>query len=83
VPAQQDARGDDQVQLAEVAAWQQPGQRGQDRSVGPGQLRCPGLALEHGDLVAQHEDLGVLGSVGPGEQGEPAEYPEHRQVGES
>jgi hypothetical protein len=38
----------------------------------------PGLALENGDLVAQHEDLGVLGAVGPGEQGEPAEYPEHR-----
>jgi len=71
------------VQLAEVAAGQQPGQRGQDRPVGPGQLRRPGLALEHCDLVAQQEDLGVLGAVGPGEQGEPAEYPEHRHVGES
>ena len=42
-----------------------------------------GLALEHGDLVAQDEDLGVLGAVGAGEQGEPAEYAEHRQVSDS
>ena len=83
VPAQQGARGDDQAQLAEMAAGQQPGQRGQDRPVGPGQPRCPDLALEHGDLVAQDEDLGVLGAVGAGEQGEPAEYAEHRQIGES
>ena len=76
-------RGDDQVQLAEVAAWQQPGQRGQDRPVGPGQLRRPGLALEHGDLVAQEEDLGVLGPVGAGKQGKPAEDAEHRQITES
>jgi hypothetical protein len=82
-PAQQGARGDDQAQLAEVAAWHQPGQRGQDRLIGPGQLRRPGLALEHGDLVAQDEDLGVLGTIGPGEQGEPAEYPEHREISES
>jgi hypothetical protein len=31
------------------------------------------LALEHGHLMAQNEDLGVLGSVGPREQGKPAE----------
>ena len=83
VPAQQGARGNDQVQLAEVAAWQQPGQRGQDRPIGPGQLRRPGLALEHGDLVAQDEDLGVLGTVGPGKQGEPAEHAQHRRISES
>jgi hypothetical protein len=63
VPAQQDARGDDQAQVAEVASWQQPGQCGQDRPIGPAQLRRPGLALEDGDLVAQDEDLGVLGAV--------------------
>ena len=34
-------------------------------------------------LVTQDEDLGVLGAVGAGGQGKPAEYPEHRQVGES
>jgi len=41
------------------------------------------VALEHGDLVAQDEDLGVLGTIGPGEQGEPAEYPERREISES
>jgi hypothetical protein len=66
VPAQQGTRGDDQAQLAEMAARQQLGQRGQYRPIGPGQLRRPGLALEYGDLVAQNEDLGVLGPVGAG-----------------
>jgi hypothetical protein len=35
--------------------------------VGPvQQSRCLDLALEHGDLAAQDEDLSVLGAVGPG-----------------
>jgi hypothetical protein len=38
--------------------------------------------LEHGQLVAQEEDLGVLGTVGPGEQNEPAEHSENRQIRE-
>jgi hypothetical protein len=83
VPAQEGARGDDQAQLAELAAGQQPGQRGHDRPVGPGQPRGLDLALEHGDLMAQDEDLGVLGAVGAGQQGEPAEHAEHHQVSES
>jgi hypothetical protein len=40
------------------------------------------MALEHRDLMAQDEDLGVLGAVGPGEQNEPAEHPENRQIRE-
>jgi hypothetical protein len=51
--------------------------------VSPGQPRRLDLALEHGDLMTQDEDLGVLGVAGPGEQGEPAEYPEHHKVGRS
>ena len=66
-----------------MAAGQQPGQRGQDRPVSPRQSRSLDLALEHGDLMAQDQDLGVLGAVGPGKQGEPAEHAEHRQIGES
>jgi hypothetical protein len=83
VPAQQRPGRDDQAQLAELAAGQQPGQRGQDRAVSPGQLRGFNLALEHGHLVAQGQDLGVLGAAGSGEQGKPSEYPEHRKVSES
>ena len=33
--------------------------------------------------MAQDQDLGVLGAVGPGEQGEPPEYPKHREVSDS
>jgi hypothetical protein len=83
VPAQQGSRRDDQVQLAELAAGQEPGQRGQDCPIGPGQPWGSDLALEHGDLMAQDEELCVLGTVGPGEQGEPAEHAQHSQVRES
>jgi hypothetical protein len=41
------------------------------------------LTLEHGDPMAQDEDLGVLGAVGAGQQSEPAEHAEHHQIGES
>jgi hypothetical protein len=33
--------------------------------------------------VTQDQDLGVLGAVRAGEQGKLAEYPEHREAGES
>jgi hypothetical protein len=78
-----DCRWREQAQLAELAAGQQPGQRGQDSPVGPGQLRGLDLALEHRDLMAQDQDLGVLGTVRPGEQGQPAEHAQHHQVRES
>jgi hypothetical protein len=65
VPAQQGARGDDQAQLTELAAWPYPGQRGQDRPVGPKKAPVLDLPLEHGDLMTQ-EDLGVLGTIGAG-----------------
>ena len=77
MPAQQGPRGDDQAQPAESTTGQQSGQRGQDRPVCPGQSRGLDLALEHGDLVTQDENLCVFGPVGPGEQGKPAEYPQH------
>jgi hypothetical protein len=64
VPTQEGGRGGDQVPLAELAAGQQPGQRGHDRLVGPGRPWGLDLALEDGDLMAQYEDLGVLGAVG-------------------
>jgi hypothetical protein len=41
------------------------------------------LPLEHGDLMTQDQDLRVLGTVGPREQGKPAEHAQHREVGES
>lgn len=52
-----------------MPAGQKPGQCRQDRPVRPGQPRVPDLALEHGELVSQEEDLGIFGLVGVGEQG--------------
>ncbi len=52
MPAQQGPGRDNQAQLADLAAGQYPGQRSQDRPVGPRQPRGPDLPLEHGDLVA-------------------------------
>jgi hypothetical protein len=66
--------------IRRLAAGQQPGQRGQDRPVGPGQPWSLHLALEHSDLMAQDQDLGVLGGVRAGQQGEPAEHAEYHQV---
>ena len=41
------------------------------------------MALEYGDLMAKDEGLGVLGAVGAGEQGQPAEHAQGCEVGES
>jgi hypothetical protein len=40
------------------------------------------LAAEHGELVAQDEDLQVLGGVPAGEQGEQLDGVAQREVGE-
>ena len=42
-------------------AWHQLRQRGDERPVGPGEAGTGDLAAEDGQLVAKHEDLGVLG----------------------
>ena len=59
VPAQDGAGGDQPVH---PQPWrQEPDQRGEDRAVGPVE---PGPRIgpaQHGDLVPQHEQLGVLG----------------------
>jgi hypothetical protein len=43
--------------------WQQPGQRRQDRPVGPVWLAPGDLTPEHRDLMAEHHDLGILGRL--------------------
>jgi hypothetical protein len=37
--------------------------------------------VEHGDLVAEDQDPGVLDAAGTGEQGKPAGHADRRQVG--
>ena len=41
------------------------------------------LGLEHGDLMAQEENFGILGAVRAGKQGKPAEHTEHRETSET
>jgi hypothetical protein len=59
MPAKQRLGPDEQPVPA--GAGQQPGQAGQHGSVGPVHPRPAHLAAQHGDLVAQHEQFGVLG----------------------
>jgi hypothetical protein len=48
--------------------WQQPGQRRQDRPVGPVELRPGDLTAQHRDLVPEHHDLGVPGRLAAAQQ---------------
>jgi len=63
VPGQQGGRGDDPV--GPQSAGEQPGQGGEDRQVRSGQTSFDHLTAQHRDLVAQDEDLGILGSSLP------------------
>ena len=58
VPAQQRVRGHQAAHPQRP--WEQPGQGGEHRPVGPVQPRFRVLALQHRDLLAQHQQLGVL-----------------------
>jgi hypothetical protein len=41
------------------------------------------VSAQHGDLVTEHQDLDILGCIGPGEQGQPAQHADEHQVDES
>jgi hypothetical protein len=41
------------------------------------------VSSQHGDIVAEHQDLNVLGCVGPGEQRQPAQHAGEHQARES
>jgi hypothetical protein len=80
VPAQEGLGLDDEAGPAG------PGQRAADRGeqgpVGGFQPGSRGLAVEHGELVAQYQDLQVLGGVAAGQQHEQADQAAQREVGE-
>jgi hypothetical protein len=59
VPAQDGARGDEPV--PSQPCWQEPDQRGKDGAVGPVEPGPRMGTAQHGYLVPQHEQLGVLG----------------------
>jgi hypothetical protein len=59
VPAQDGTGGDQPV--CSQPCRQEPGQRGEDRAVCPVEPWPRIGPAQHGDLVPQHEQLGVLG----------------------
>ncbi len=59
---------------------QQPGHGGDHGAVGPVRPGTGNLAAQGGDLMPEHQDLGVLGGVASGEEGEPAEQLDHEQA---
>jgi hypothetical protein len=81
VPGQQRARRDQA--MAPQPGGQQPGQRGQDRPVGPVQPRPGDLTAQNRDLVAEDQDLGVLRRPASAQQEQPAKYPDDGEVQES
>jgi hypothetical protein len=68
VPAQQRCRGDEEDRPAR--SGQQPRLGGQHDSVGGLELGSSYLSAEHRDLVAQDQQLDVLGAVVAGELGQ-------------
>jgi hypothetical protein len=81
VPAQQSPRRD-KPQPAQVRG-QQLAQRAEKRSVDPGHRGARIASSKYGDLVAEHQDLDVLGCVGSGEQRQPTQHAGEHQVCES
>jgi hypothetical protein len=70
MPAQDGAGGDQPVHPQ--PRGQEPDQRGEDRPVGPVQPGPRMGSAQHGDLMPQHQELGVLGGRRPGGQDQPA-----------
>jgi hypothetical protein len=75
------SRGHDPVQLQ--APRQQPGQDDEHGAVSPVRSRPRDLPTQDRDLMAQHQDLGVLDAVTARQQRQPAEHPDHEQIGEA
>jgi hypothetical protein len=80
MPAQQRLGLDEEARP--TGSGQHAADRGEQGSVGGLELGMLDLAVEHGELVAQDEDLQVLGGVPAGEQGEQLDGAAQREVGE-
>ncbi len=81
MPAQQRLRGDEEARPA--GSWQHAADRGEQGTVGWFQLGSRNLAAEHDELVAQHQDLQILGSIAADEQAQELDGAAQGQVGES
>jgi hypothetical protein len=80
VPTQQRLRPDEEARPA--GPGQYAAGRGKQRPVGKLELGSWDLAAQHGELVAEHQDLKVLGGFAAGEQHEQLEGAAHREVRE-
>ena len=81
MPAQQGSRGDEPNPAQR--GGEQSAQRAEDGAIEPGHYRAWVVSTQHGDLVAEHHDLDVLGCIGSSEQGQPAQHADEHQVDES
>jgi hypothetical protein len=66
-----------------MTAQYRGGQRGEHGSVGPVQARPRVCSAEYGDLVAEDEELDVLGRRGTAQERQPVEEPVEDQVDET
>jgi hypothetical protein len=78
VPAHDRGRGDQPVRRQRPG--QEPGQRGEHRSVGPVQPRRGVLPAQDRVLVTEDQDLYIFGRAGPGEESKPAGDAAERKV---
>jgi len=81
VPAQQRLRPDEETGPA--GSWQDAADGSEQGPVGGFELDSWSVAAEDRELVAQDQDLEILGSVATGELGEELDGAAQRQVGES
>lgn len=72
MPAQQPGRPHEHS--APAGAGQQPHEPGQDRTIGPVNLRPGHLASQYGHFVAKHKELGVLRRRAPRQQPKPPHH---------
>jgi hypothetical protein len=66
-----------------LGPWKRAADRGEQGAVGWFQPGSWELAAQHGELMAQHQDLQVLGGIAAGELGDELDGAAHGQVGES
>ncbi len=69
--------------MAAQHGWQQPGERRQDRPVGPVRFGPGDLTAQHRDLVTEDHDLRVLGRLAAAQQEQPAKDPDRDQIQEA
>jgi len=69
--------------MCSQAGGRQPGQGGDHGAIGPARPRAAGPAAQQGGLMAEHQDLGVLGGIASREERQPAEQLDHEQAGEA